>query len=203
MDVRPITLHGSHVRLEPLSGDHVPDLFEAGRDPEIWTYMLDGPLATVEATQLYVQDVLARAAILGEVAFAIVHRPGGRAVGSTRYMSIDPPNHALEIGGTWLDSAYWRTPVNTECKYLLLRHAFEDLGALRVQLKTDSRNVRSQNAIARLGAAREGVLRKQMIAKGGYHRDSVMYSITDVEWPAVKSNLEDKLEGRRSHGVNW
>ena len=125
--------------------------------------------------------------------FAIVDALSGKVVGSTRYLSIAPEDYGLEIGWTWLAREARRTAVNTECKYLLLRHAFESLDAIRVQLKTDSRNQRSQQAIERLGAVREGVLRTQRILENGYQRDTVMYSIIATEWPAVKSALEEKL----------
>lgn len=116
-----------------------------------------------------------------------------RIIGSTRFADIQTSHRTLEIGWTWLTPAVQRTALNTECKYLLLRHAFESLGALRVQLKTDQRNETSQRAIERLGAVREGILRKHRIVRDNYQRDSVMYSITDDEWPAVKAGLEAKL----------
>jgi RimJ/RimL family protein N-acetyltransferase len=112
----------------------------------------------------------------------------------TRYMTIEQANRGLEIGGTWYGKAHRRTAVNTECKYLLMRHAFETLGCIRVQLKTDSRNERSQRAIERLGATREGVLRKNMIMPDGYQRSSVMYSVIDDDWPSVKARLEQFLQ---------
>ena len=117
-----------------------------------------------------------------------------RAIGATRYLNIDPGNRNLEIGGTWYGLEHQGTGVNAEAKYLLLRHAFESLGCLRVQLKTDLRNIRSQRAIERLGAVKEGLLRKHMTQPGGYVRDSLIYSIIDDEWPAVKSGLEARLE---------
>lgn len=126
--------------------------------------------------------------------FAIVRRSDDRAVGVTSYMDIRPTDRGLEIGGTWLTPEVWRTALNTECKYLLLCHAFETLGCLRVQLKTDLRNVRSQRAIERLGAVKEGILRKHMVIHDGYVRDTVMYSIVDTEWPDVKKRLEEFLK---------
>lgn len=193
MQVRPVTLTGQYVRLEPLVEAHAPDLFRAAADAEIFRYMLYGPFQSEAEVIEWIKDAHAKAAAGVEVPFATVHLASGRAIGSTRYMYIDRRNRVLEIGSTWLARDYWRTPVNTECKYLLFKHAFEVLGAIRVQLKTDSRNLRSQTAIARLGAVREGVLRKQMIVKGGYHRDSIMFSVIDDEWPAVKASLEHKL----------
>ncbi|MEW5720283.1 MAG: GNAT family protein, partial [Chloroflexota bacterium] len=128
------------------------------------------------------------------VAFVIVRRSDERAVGMTAYLDIHAKDRWLEIGGTWLTPDAQRTAINAECKYLLLRHAFETLGCVRVQLKTDARNVRSQRAIERLGAVKEGVLRKHMLTRGGYQRDTVMYSIVDTEWRAVKARLEEFLK---------
>ena len=125
--------------------------------------------------------------------FAIVARQQGGAVGVTSYLDIRPRDRALEIGFTWLAKPYQGTAINPECKYLLLRHAFEDQNAIRVQLKTDLRNVQSQGAIAKLGAVREGVLRKHMICPDGYIRDTVMYSIVADEWPQVRQRLEERL----------
>jgi N-acetyltransferase len=126
------------------------------------------------------------------VTFAQVWNASGRTIGSTRFLHIRPKNRQAEIGSTFLARAYWRTPANTEAKYLLLRHCFESVGYVRVALKTDGRNLRSQAAIERLGAAREGVLRKHMNVRG-YQRDTVYYSILDTEWPAVKARLETRL----------
>lgn len=193
MQVEPVTLEGRHVRLEPLAERHAADLYEAAREPGIFDYMGYGPFASRQEFDAYLAGAMAPTAAGSEVAFAVLHLASGKAIGSTRYMAIERAHHGLEIGHTWLDPRHWRTPVNTECKYLLLRHAFETLGAIRVQLKTDARNVRSQNAIARLGAAREGVLRKHMIVKNGYERDTVMFSIIRDEWPAVRAGLEAKL----------
>ncbi len=198
--VTPTTLEGHWVRLEPLSEHHADDLFEAGSTPEVWAYLWREAFVSVEDAQGWIIESL-RAAQDGSCSpFAIINKASGRAVGSTRYMDIVAVDRRLEIGWTWLGRDQWRTPVNTECKYLLLRHAFEKLGCLRVQLKTDLRNERSQRAIERLGAVREGVLRNHMILalKGNYRRSTVMYSITDDEWPAVKAGLESKLD---PHGL--
>jgi RimJ/RimL family protein N-acetyltransferase len=125
--------------------------------------------------------------------FAVIHLPTGRAVGSTSYLDIQPQNRALEIGGTWYAPPFQRTGVNTECKFLLLQHAFEQLGCLRVQFKTDLRNERSQRALERIGAMKEGLLRKNLTMPDGYQRSSVVYSILDDEWPAVRARLERML----------
>ncbi|MDE3091124.1 MAG: GNAT family N-acetyltransferase, partial [Chloroflexota bacterium] len=124
----------------------------------------------------------------------IIRCADNRAVGVTSYLNISHTDRGLEIGGTWLTPEVWRTAINTECKYLLLRHAFETLGCIRVQLKTDERNVRSQRAIERLGAVKEGVLRKYQVTHGGYARNTVMYCIIDTEWAVVKARLEEFLE---------
>ena len=128
-----------------------------------------------------------------EIAFAIIHKSDKRAIGSTRFLDIQPAHRTLEIGWTWIGTKYQRTAVNTECKYLLLSYAFEKLGAVRVQLRTDTRNEKSQKAIERIGAVKEGVLRKSHTTHTGFIRDSVYYSIIDDEWPAVKQRLEGFL----------
>jgi RimJ/RimL family protein N-acetyltransferase len=151
------------------------------------------PSASAAAVTAWIHDALAERAAGTQFPFAIVELASGAAVGSTRYLNITPRDRGIEIGWTWLAPRMQRSAVNTECKYLLLRHAFETLGAIRVQLKTDARNLTSQRAIERLGAVREGVLRKHMIVLHGHQRDTVMYSITDDEWPAVKSRLAGLL----------
>jgi N-acetyltransferase len=193
MNVRPVTLRGQVARVEPLGYEHAEDLLVAGADPSIWAYMPADPSGSIEAMRDWIADALAQRGAGTQMPFAIVDLSSERAFGSTRYLNIAPHDRGLEIGWTWLTPAVQRTAANTECKYLLLRHAFEDLGAIRVQLKTDGRNFVSQRAIERLGAVREGVLRKHMIVREGYQRDSVIYSITDTEWPAVKVGLEEKL----------
>jgi len=165
----------------------------AGQDERIWRYMPYGRVTTEEKMRAWVQEILSRQARGTDLVFAVVHFETGRAVGSTRYMDIQPGNRGLEIGGTWYAAAFQRTAINTECKYLLLRHAFEVLGCIRVQLKTDLRNERSQQALERIGAVREGVLRHHILMPDGYVRSSVYYSILAAEWLAVKAKLEEKL----------
>ncbi len=192
-DPQPVTLTGDHVALVPLAPAHAGDLCRAGSDPRIWPYISCDPLTTVARAETYIAGALDAARDGSEVPFAIVHRAGGAAVGSTRYLAIRRPHRSLEIGWTWLGPDHWRTPVNTECKLLLLTHAFETHGALRVEFKTDARNQRSQNALARIGAQREGVLRQHILMPDGHRRDSVYYSIIDREWPAVQAALRAKL----------
>lgn len=195
MDIQPVALTGRFVRLEPLSLDHVPALFEAGNEPEIWTYMPYGVIDSPDRMRGWVEEMLRRQAQGSDLPFAVLDAASGRPIGATRYMTIERRNRSLEIGGTWYGKAFRRTAANTESKYLLLRHAFETLGCVRVQFRTDLRNERSQRAIERLGAVREAVLRKQTIMPDGYQRSTVLYSVVDDEWPAVKARLEEMLAG--------
>jgi RimJ/RimL family protein N-acetyltransferase len=196
MIAQPLVLEGAHVRLEPLDFSHAEDLYAVGGDERIWRHMPRPKLSSVADAREMIEAAKAAAADGSQIPFAVVERKDGRAVGSTRYLDIRRKDRGLEIGWTWLGTAYQRTPINTECKYLLLRHAFEALGAIRVQLKTDLRNERSQRAIERLGAIREGVLRKHMVLWDGFIRDTVYYSILDDEWPGVRQQLEALLERR-------
>jgi RimJ/RimL family protein N-acetyltransferase len=196
MKPQPIVLEGAHARLEPLDLSHAENLYAVGDDERIWLYMPRPKLISIADAREMIEEARAAAAGGSQIPFAVVDPKSGRAIGSTRYLDIRREDRGLEIGWTWLGTAYQRSPINTECKYLLLRHAFETLGAIRVQLKTDLRNDRSQKAIARLGATREGVLRKHMILWNGFVRDTVYYSILDDEWPAVRRRLEALLERR-------
>jgi N-acetyltransferase len=193
MVVRPVTLTGEFARLEPLAQAHVPGLARVGADESIWIYMPYGLVTTEDRMHNWVDALLQHQGEGTDVAFAVICLADGQVAGSTRYMDIRPEHRGLEIGGTWYGSDYRRTAVNTECKYLLLRHAFETLGCIRVQLKTDLRNERSQRAIERIGAQREGVLRNHMILPDGTIRHSVYYSILDTEWPGVRARLEEML----------
>jgi RimJ/RimL family protein N-acetyltransferase len=194
VEIAPVTLTGSIVRLEPLSEQHVTDLTVAAHDERIWRYMLYVYPDNEEKMLAWVRDILARQAAGTDLGFAVIHRESGRAIGATRYLEIRPEHRGLEIGGTWYATEFQRTAVNTECKYLLLRHAFEVLGCIRVQFKADARNLSSLRAIERLGAAREGVLRNHYILQDGGYRDSVYFSILDREWPKVKERLEEMLK---------
>src|SRR5574339_1178154 len=193
MEVKPVVLTCNHVRLEPLTEEHIPGLAEIGAGQPFWQFMLYGDINTVDDMRNWVLDILSRAAKGTDLPFVAVQLASGRMAGATRYLNIMPNDKGLEIGGTWYGPEFQRTAVNTECKYLLLRHAFETLGCIRVQLKTDLRNERSQKAIERLGAVKEGVLRNHMILPDGRYRHSVFYSILDTEWPAAKRRLEEML----------
>jgi len=194
MEVKPVVLTGKHVRLEPMTEDHAPGLAEIGAGQTFWDFMLYGNINTVDDMRNWVKDILSRAEKGTDLPFVAIHLASGRVAGATRYLNIMPKDRGLEIGGTWYGTEFQRTPVNTECKYLLLQHAFETLGCIRVQLKTDSRNERSQKAIKRIGAVKEGVLRNHMILPDGRYRHSVFYSILDTEWPVVKKRLEEMMD---------
>ena len=189
--IAPITLTGKFVRLEPMTETHIPALAEIGVGQDFWRFMLYGDMKTEADMRNWVRDILSRK---GDVPFVAVHLASGWVDGATRYLNVMPKDRGLELGGTWYGLDFQRTAVNTECKYLLLRHAFETLGAIRVQLKTDLRNVRSQKAIERIGGVKEGVFRNHMILPDGTIRHSMYYSIIASEWPSVKTRLEEMLK---------
>ena len=189
LNVQPITLAGKLVRLELLAPEHAEELLEVAQDQDIWAYMFENPSSSLADMHNWIARSLGHREAGTELPFAIRDLASGRLCGSTRYMDIVPRHRGLEIGTTWLSTSARRTGINTECKYLLLQHAFETLGAIRVQLKTDSRNLRSQQAIERIGGVREGVLRNHIILLDGHYRHSAYFSIIDSEWPGVKINL--------------
>ncbi len=190
--IGPVVLEGRHVRLEPLSIDHLAGLTAAGRDPRIWRWMpLDG--STPAGMAEIVAGALAAAGAGSEVPFVTIEQATGRVVGSTRYLAIVPAHLRLEIGWTWIDPAMQRTAVNTEAKLLGLGHAFDTLGLRRVELKTDALNEQSRTAILGIGAQFEGIFRKHMVMPGGRARDSAYYSVIDTEWPAVRARLQARL----------
>jgi N-acetyltransferase len=198
MNVEPIILEGHWARLEPLAEHHAAHLTAAAEDDAIWRYM-PAVLKTEQQVRDWIIAAQAQQATGSQLPFAIVERATSRAIGSTRYLNITPNDRGLEIGWTWLARAAWRTPVNTECKFLLLRHAFETLGCIRVQLKTDQRNERSRRAIERIGGQFEGILRNHMIMHYGI-RSSAYYSIIEAEWPDVKERLSSRLSDLPSGG---
>jgi RimJ/RimL family protein N-acetyltransferase len=187
-DPRPVTLDGRHVRLLPLRMEHAQALLEAADEDDIWRWMVPRPQG-LEGYERYIRWALDQQILGAQLPFAVIRRSDGVLVGTTRYAHIDPPNRTLEIGYTLYGRGARRTPVNTECKLLLLRHAFETLGANRVWLQTDKRNERSQNAIARLGALREGELRNERVLADGHLRTSVIFAITKEDWPSVRERL--------------
>lgn len=189
MEVKPVTLTGQHVYLEPIAEKHILGLYEIGQEPDDWLYMPRPCFQSRGDTAQWVAQAQTLAEKGEHITFAICDASDHSVLGSSRYLSIRQRDKSLEIGYTWLGKKAQRTRANTEAKLLLLTHAFESLGAIRVELKTDSRNQRSQKAIARIGAKKEGVFRKHMIVQNGFVRDSVYFSIVDSEWPEVKKNL--------------
>ena len=194
MDLTPVTLRGRYLTLEPIEERHAPDLFEAMQDEEVCRYLAWPPPERIEETLALVRQAREQMERRQTIVFAQVWNETGRAIGSTRLLDVRPADRQVEIGSTFLARGYWRTPANTESKYLFLRHCFETLGCIRVALKTDGRNLRAQEAIARLGAMREGTLRKHMNVRG-FQRDTVYFSILDAEWPAVQARLAARLSG--------
>lgn len=190
MDIHPVTLVGKVVCLEPLSEAHIEDLAIVGNDKSIWEYMLCGEVTNKEKMLSFVKKALNRQSKETSLPFAVIHLASSKAVGCSSYLYIQKEHRSLEIGGTWYGSKYQRTGVNTECKYLLLKYAFEELNCIRVQLKTDLRNIRSQRAIERIGARKEGIFRNHLITPDGTIRDSIYYSIIDSEWSELKTKLE-------------
>ena len=192
MLIKPVTLEGRYVRLEPLALSHHAQLCEVAFEEEIWRYttsMIERP----EDLREYMETALREQEEGMVLPFATIDKKFGRAVGSTRYANIDRANRHLEIGWTWIALDYQRTYVNTEAKYLMLSHAFENLNCLRVEFKTDSLNEKSRRAILRIGAKEEGTFRNHMILPNGRIRHSVYYSIIDSEWPDVKAMLEERF----------
>lgn len=192
MALEKVTLEGKFVRLEPLAERHRETVRPAAQHPEIFAVTTSalGPLYDP-----YFDQALKRSTGEHELAFAVFHMTQSRPVGMTRYLNIEAAHKRLEIGSTWYEPSVWAGPVNPECKLLLMRHAFEALGFHRVEYKTDVRNARSRAAIAKLGATQEGILRRHMVLADGHIRDSMLFSIVDSEWPAVKAGLEKRLKG--------
>jgi RimJ/RimL family protein N-acetyltransferase len=190
-------LEGRVVRLEPLARRHEQSLFEAAQDERIWRWMPYDASASPQTFHAWLEDALAASESGTEGAFATVEAGTGEPVGSTRYLALRPEHRVLEVGWTWLAPAYWQTGANVEAKMLMLEHAFENLGCLRVEFKTDSRNERSRAALTALPAQFEGVFRKHMLVRGGQRRDSAYYSIIDDEWPEVRDNLGLRLDALR------
>ncbi|MEX3621344.1 GNAT family N-acetyltransferase [Viridibacillus arvi] len=187
-----IQLLGEHVLLVPLKDSHLEGLYLAGQFQEIWTYT-SAEIRSIEDMKQYIKQALNEKINGTQNPFVIIEKKTNQIIGSTRFLDIDCQHKRLEIGFTWLTPTKWRTPINTECKYLLLKFAFEQLSVNRVQIKTDHENKRSQAAIERLGAKKEGILRNHMIRPNGTIRNTIIYSIIDTEWSDVKLRLEGLL----------
>ncbi len=189
MQIAPVTLEGEVVRLVPLSVDHVAELLDVALDPDLWRWTLTH-VASADDLRRYVETALREQGQGRALPFAHVLEASGRAIGSTRFAAIERHHRRVEIGWTWIGRPWQRTAVNTEAKYLMLRHAFETWGCLRVELKTNALNTRSRNAMLRIGCVEEGTLRSHAINDQGVVRDTVYFSILQREWPAVKERLE-------------
>jgi RimJ/RimL family protein N-acetyltransferase len=197
--ISPFSLEGTHIRLEPLRPEHATLLWEIAKDH--WADLFQWipyRLESLEQFKEFNRQVLEEQKRGVSIPFATYERTSNQIVGTTRFMNMDPANRKVEIGSTWIAPRWQRTVINTEAKYLMLRHAFEVWNCLRVELKTDALNQRSRRAILRLGAKEEGILRKHMLTWNGRQRDSVYFSILDTEWPQVKAGMEKKL-GRGQH----
>lgn len=190
----PVVLEGRFVRLEPIATQHADGLLAVGGDPTIWRWMPRGPLLSVADALDYIRDASRPSRDGPQLTFACIERRSGRVAGSSRLFDLRPEHCTLEIGWTWLGVAFQRTALNTEMKLLMLKHAFDSLGALRVQFKTDHENIPSQRALERIGAVREGVLRAHRIRPDGSRRDSVYFSILAGEWSAVRQRLAARLD---------
>lgn len=187
-----LALENEVVLLKPLAQEHRQGILEAASYPEIWSHM-STTIEKMDDVNKFVDKAIDTKRAKTEFPFVIVDKKSGQIIGSTRFMDIDETHKRLEIGTTWITPAFWRTEINTNCKYLLLQHCFEVLNLQRVQIKTDHENVSSQRAIERLGATKEGILRNHMVRKDGTTRHTVMYSITLQEWPQVKKHLQQLL----------
>jgi RimJ/RimL family protein N-acetyltransferase len=192
MDIRPVVFEGLYVRLLPLTREHLSAFCAVGLDPELWRWIPE-PIQTAEDMKRYIETALKRQKAGEALPFAVMEKSSGTIVGSTRYAHMEPRHRRLEIGWTWVAPAWQRTAVNTECKYLLLKNAFEAMGCLRVELKTNSLNEKSRKAIERIGGRFEGILRNHIVNADGSLRHSAYYSIIDSEWPSVKKALEKML----------
>ncbi|RSD26182.1 GNAT family N-acetyltransferase [Mesobacillus subterraneus] len=190
---REIILKGPTLLLVPMKGDQLDELWEAGKNPAIWEFT-SSKIRSKEDMRKTIETAESEREKGTQVPFVVVDQETGKIIGSSRYLDLSLAHQTLEIGWTWYQPEYWRTRVNTETKFLLLQHAFEQLGMNRVQFCTDSRNIRSQTAIARIGAHKEGMLRKHRIIADGYVRDTVVYSIIKEDWPFVKGQLQEKMK---------
>ena len=189
----PVTLTGKHVRLEPLAFEHHDDLVESVRDGELWNLWYTS-IPTPDKVRAEIERRLGLQDKGSMLPFAVVELASGRAVGMTTYMDIDAANRRVEIGSTWYRQRVWRTALNTECKLLLLRHAFEELSCVAVEFRTHFMNQRSRRAIERLGAKLDGILRNHRFQPNGTLRDTCVYSIIANEWPSVRAHLIHQLQ---------
>jgi RimJ/RimL family protein N-acetyltransferase len=188
MDIEPVTLEGKRVRLEPMKEEHLDALTAAGAFDELWKWTTN-KATTRESMKEYVDTALAEEKRGVALPFVTIDKASGKIIGSTRFGNIDRANRRAEIGWTWITPEFQRTYVNSEAKYLMLRHAFEAWNCMRVELKTDVLNEKSRNAMLRMGAKEEGILRKHAVTYSGRIRDTIYYSVLDTEWPEVREGL--------------
>jgi len=193
--IEPIILTGTKVIIEPLSLEHADGMAEAVKDGELWKLWFTS-IPAPDKVNDYINSALGMRANNGAMPFIIREKDSNKIIGCTRYFNVDEVNQRLEIGYTWYSESYQRSSVNTECKYLLLSHAFEKLDAIAVEFRTHWHNHKSRAAIARLGAKQDGVLRNHQKSADGIYRDTVVFSIINLEWSAVKKSLEFKLNGQ-------
>jgi RimJ/RimL family protein N-acetyltransferase len=199
MEIKPVTLEGKHVRLEPITLDHIAALWRVSAYEEIWRY-ISYPMRSEADMRTFIEAELHKQQAGLTLRFATIARACGQPVGSTSYLNIDRQHRRLEIGGTWITPSWQRSAINTEAKYLQLSHAFETLRCIRVEFKTDSLNVKSRQALARIGAVEEGTFRNHMVMPDGRLRHSVYFSIVDHEWPTVKAHLERLMSSYEDAG---
>ena len=195
MIIEPIILEGKFVRLEPLRVDHLPALCEVGLEKSLWKWT-NNIVRDESDLERYVRDALAMQSQGTALPFVTIERSSATIVGSTRFGNLDSANRKAEIGWTWINPQWQRTAINTEAKLLMLTHAFETWKCVRVELKTDSNNEKSRNAMRRIGCTEEGTLRNHMITESGRYRDSTFFSIVETEWRSVKADLTSKLAAR-------
>ena len=195
MKIEPIILEGDYVRLEPLEFEHTEELCEAGLGNDIWRWTTTSLIKNSDDIKKYVAAALEAEKQGTALPFVTIEKSSGKIVGSTRFGNIDVQNRRAEIGWTWINPDWQRTYINTEAKLLMLTHAFETWKCIRVELKTDALNEKSRNAIKRIGAKEEGILRRHVITDSGRFRDTVYFSIIDSEWQNVKADLNSKLRG--------
>lgn len=189
-------LTGNFVKIVPMEKKHTQALYEISTDKTIWTH-LPVKIDTYEQMESFIEEALHKKETGTELPFVILNSENNTVIGSTRFLEISGKNKSLEIGWTWLTPSYWGTKINAECKYLLINYCFETLGMIRIQLKTDKDNIRSQKAIERIGGVKEGILRNHMIRKDGTYRDSVFYSIIKSDWPQIKRSLERMIKSQK------
>jgi N-acetyltransferase len=189
-------LEGRIVVLEPLTEEHERELFAVAQDPQIWRWMSYNAVENAETFQGWFGDALRATKAGDEAVFAVRSKQSGELIGSTRYMTLRPEHHGLEIGWSWLVPSAWGSGANAEAKFLLLEHAFDRLGCIRVEFKTDARNERARLALEAIPARFEGIFRSHMLVRGGERRNSAFYSVTDDDWPVVRTLLERRINAK-------